>query len=990
MAEHPTHNTKYGTFGFSVRLSIADGQVVWAVWSSEDDGANQSCGYTFSGPAIDHAIQGEDHADGGELIATNAVYDALLAVRPASIIGEALIGAAEGYMRIDQVTDALPALCPSSSEEATPLANARKFYPTSLLTMATQGEFRSVYTLFINVQTLPDPGTENDFLPLLFQLLKQYGGYLCRIGRIGASDPGGTFLLFWGAPTSHENDLNRALSFLLALHAQVDVPLRAGITHAVVYAGFVGSTLREEYTCYGSSVNQAARQMTMAEWGQMLLDAETARRAQEDFEVTLVGNFLLKGFADEQPLFTLLGHQERSKNIAPAAGLVGREPELAQLQAAVEPIFEGRFAGLTLISGEAGIGKSRLVHEFGQRIRERIKRIDTDSLQESAPTSAQSAPQHPLSVFLCQTDEILRESLNPFRYFLRRYFEQSPGAEEAINKASFAAKLDTLVATTSDGSICDELARTRSFLGALVNLRWTDSLYEQLEPQLRFENTVAALKTLILAESLRQPLLLMIEDLQWLDEDSRSMLAQLTRSVADFPFAILATTRPTDEKSALPTDLIAHEINLSSLSSTDLASLAQGYLGAPASPELSTLLMERADGNPFYAEQILLYLLEQRVLVDTGAGWQLADVVARAATGPNNVLPTDLQMVLVARLDRLAHEVKQVVQTAAVLGREFSVLILSQILRDEVAVEEKVQSAVGSAVWHSLSELRYLFRHALLRDAAYDMQLRARLRGLHKAAAEAIEVLFQSDLAPYYADLAYHYHHADMAEKEHHFARLAGEQAAANFANRAAITYFERALALTPERAIDLRFDLLMACNSVYALIGEPVIQLENLVLLTDLSNLMAEPARQAEVSLAYAEYYIAIGDYTAAGEAAQRTIKLAELAGDLGLQSAGFQKGGAALWHQSKLRDSLVMAEEALRLSRAGGLRTLEAEALITAGIAYWYLGNYPMAQQKIEESLPIYAEIGDPFARQSAVSYLAVLAQISGNDRVALNYFQ
>src|SRR5690606_33757075 len=222
------------------------------------------------------------------------VYERLRATESFRVSAQPIQGAAEGYWRITASLGELPA--PRSvQDDGADLELASVFYPADLLTSTTPGEFRPVFSVFCNVKTLPGSSAIGDFMPIFFRLLHQYGGYLCRVGRIGAGRPGGTFLLFWGAATSRENDMDPALGFLLDLRAQCGVPLRAGVTYGVAYAGFVGASLREEYTCYGLSVNLAARQMAAAAWGDIWLDAETAWRAAARFEIALVGRREFKG-----------------------------------------------------------------------------------------------------------------------------------------------------------------------------------------------------------------------------------------------------------------------------------------------------------------------------------------------------------------------------------------------------------------------------------------------------------------------------------------------------------------------------------------------------------------------------------------------------------------------------------------------------------------------------------------------------------------------
>lgn len=964
MADHPTHITRYGTFNFSVRLCIADRQVSWAIWSGKDDATVQSSGYTFAGPAIDEAIQGEDHAAGGELVLTHGVVAALHSLQPDVVISGTETKTDNRYILVEQITGALPA--PQGIPEARIAvpANASRFYPPALLNMQTQGEFRPVYTVFLNVQSLPEPGAEDDFLPRFFQLLDQYGGYLCRIGRIGANDPGGTFLLFWGAPTSHETDLHRVLTFLLELRAQIDVALRAGVTYATVYAGFVGSPLREEYTCHGNSVNQAARQMGMAEWGQILLDAETAHRADDNFKIVPAGHYALKGLVNEQVLFALNERAGQRVEITHDTTFIGRSYELAQLAESLQPILHGRFGGFTLLCGEAGIGKSRLLNE----VLNRLTQADT--------------PQPP-QTFFCQTDEILRESLNPFRYWLRHYFDQSTTANETNNKANFTAQLDRLIRATSATTLANELVRTRSFLGALVNLRWPASLYEQLEPQLRFENTLAALKTLILAESLRQPVLLVLEDAQWLDEDSHFFCVQLTRNIAEFPLAILATTRLSDDLNVFPPSLVTHEIQLQPLSATEITTLAQAQLGAPVAPAVNALLLERAEGNPFFAEQLLLYLREQALLVVDELGWQLSD----ARTVSKHGLPADLQTVLVARLDRLTQDVKEVVQYAAVLGREFSIQILSKMLRGDDALGNKVQSAQDAAIWNALTELRYLFRHALLRDAAYTMQLRSHLRELHTLAASAIETLHGAELSSFYSDLAYHYRAAEAAEQECIYVELAGAQAAEQFANEEALSYFQRALDLIPMTEYERRYQIHLARVDIYQVTGQIALQRTEIEALQKLAEVLADDAKRAEVAMCWAAYAELRANYAKTITAVQQAITLAPT--EQQLQARAYAQWGVALANQGHYAAAQTELTHALTIARTGQLQWEEANCLYQLGMIWHYQGNYPAAHDDLAAALMIFRQLNDLIETGRVLDALGTVAN-KLNDYAEKRYFE
>ncbi len=418
LAAQPTQSTRFGDFGFAVKVTVGNGAVTWRIWQGEQGNAPlaQQAGAFFGGAAVEAAMAADPHAKAGEVVLTAAVAAQL----PPNV---ATLAAVDDHFRLlawplavlqEQPAAPLPPAVADTPHDPTTVEFASHFFPADLLTRQTQGEFRQVVTCFVNLQRLPGAEAANTFAADLFRLLTEYGGYLCRIGQSGDKDRGGgTLLLFWGAPTSYEHDVSRALHFLLALQRAAPAPLRAGVTTNLAYAGFVGSPRAEEYTCYSAHVNLAARQMVMAGWGEIWLDAETTRLAGAEFEIASHGDFRFKGFAETRAVHRLLRPRDLGPENFYQGALVGRQAELAQLQAGLAPLFEGNFAGLITVSGEAGLGKSRLVHELQNWTR-------------------LSAPDW--QWFLCQTDEVLRQPLNPFRYWLRSYFNQSTNAGEAPTK----------------------------------------------------------------------------------------------------------------------------------------------------------------------------------------------------------------------------------------------------------------------------------------------------------------------------------------------------------------------------------------------------------------------------------------------------------------------------------------------------------------------------------------------------------------------------
>ena len=305
------------------------------------------------------------------------------------------------------------------------------------------------------------------------------------------------------------------------LQAGASIPVSAGVTYRIAHAGAIGGALAEEYTCYGRGVNLAARLMTASSPGEILVDEEIARRAEQRFDLDFIGERSFKGFAARQRVYQLVDRKEGHDDLF-RWPLVGRTGELRQLEAFVQPLGRGDCAGAALILGEAGIGKSHLVH----------------ALRHLPAVEALGA-----AWALCQTNQTLRAGFGPFRQWLMDYFGQSPTQIEARNKLAFNRRIEHPGGRGRDAALGRELDRTRSFIGALLGLHWPDSLYEEVDPEGRFENTVEGLITLVLVESLRQPVILHLEDAQWLDADSLALLERLWRRIDGRPVAMLLTAR---------------------------------------------------------------------------------------------------------------------------------------------------------------------------------------------------------------------------------------------------------------------------------------------------------------------------------------------------------------------------------------------------------------------------------------------------------------
>jgi class 3 adenylate cyclase/tetratricopeptide (TPR) repeat protein len=985
--ENHTRQTVYGEFSIFAKIGLGYGPVSWGILRSR--GGNQAA-YYFRGSAVDEAAEAEHHASAGEILLTGNIYDLLredVESRP-----RASLQCFTGF----SIETPPPARVVFPSVD---LSVARLFMPEDVIAHDVRGEFRQVVNLFMRFPDLSSEALQK-LMSTVFELRNRYGGL---VSRLDFGDKGCNMLMLWGAPVSYENDIGRALNFLLDLRSALDFPIAAGVTYYISHAGYLGSSLYEDYTCYGWGVNLASRFMMSAQPGQIWVDDRIARRVSRRFEIDFVSTQLFKGFSSPQKVYMLRGY---TQTLEPAyqGELVGRAAELAQLASFTAPLWDDRFAGLLLLSGEAGIGKGRLVHEFRSSMRQKGKRV---------------------LWAVCQSNQILRQSFNPLRSWLFRYYGISSTQPVEEQKQSFDAKLDDLLASISDPEIAQELQRTRSILGALLNLHWENSLHEQLDPEGRYNNTFLALIALFKAESLRQPVILVYEDIQFTDKDSKDLLPRLKRAILaageSYPIAIIATTRP---GLGLPKELIDVRMDLGAISEDAMAHLAEISLGGAPAPGLVRLLVERSEGNPYFAEQILRYLQEESLIETSQVGWRLVREIEES------FLPGDIRSLLVARLDQLARGVRESIQTASVLGREFEVPILERMWREDEPLHPHIAEAEQAAVWNPSDDLHYIFSHGLLRDAAYEMQMQARRRELHALALEALEHLY-GDIPSRYAELAHHAKYAEHGSKAQEYYMLAGKVAAQAYHNQQAIDHYRRALAFTPLNDVHTQFEILNQRVELYNRLGDRPSQWKDLQTLESLAHQLNDPRLIGKVDMLVAHYYISVGDYPGVLQRAQHVVEMSRIVPDAEtlldtyhvwplalLRQGEFEEAmrvaregrGLAQWHADPVREGYVLNtmgliaieqkdptiaheyfEQALAIARAQGDRRLESGTLGNLGNSAGYIRkDYESAREYYEADYAISHERGDRSAEAAGLCNLGWAAGMQGDFEPARSYYE
>ncbi len=824
--------TKAGDFALAVKVGASFGRVEWGIVGQSIAGGlnprqliGDGAAFYFRGAAIDGCAHAEHHAEKGQII-----FDDTLGVQSDSfgaLSAKAKLTlctpVADGFYHLLSIPKtARNDISPRNVISKSRLRSAivRRFLPDAVADFKGHGEFRNVVSIFISFEGVANHDELNRFASILIQNQSRFGGYL---KEFDFGDKGGVAIVFFGAPVAFEKNMERALDFISAVRRDFpnlkdleNLKWRAGITYGLTFAGIIGGRQRCQYSPMGATVNLAVRLMMKAAWGDIYVTERVRHDAGHAYEINYIDAIKYKGIADPVATYTLLAAKAQVASLYHGQ-FVGREAEVEQLLAWAQPIFGedpksfqkplgSKFAGIVYIYGAPGGGKSRLVHEATEQLR------------------------HRCAILRLHTDSILQKSFNPIIYFLKDYFDQEPQLSPAENKARFEKKYGQLITSLNPIDIASaerlELQRTRSTIGALLEHQWDNSLYARLDPKDRYENTISALKTLFQALSRLQPIIILLEDLQWLDPDTPKLFTRLTRAINSlfeggqeddnaspapdksllqrgkrfgYPILILVTSRYRDDgsKPALPMDkdVTCHTIELGGLPDDSLATVMADQLHAEIAPETVRFIADKSGHNPFFAGQYAHYLKEQGLLLLDNGVYHLPPTLAEIG------LPATLTDLLMARLDRLQPRLKELIKTAAVIGREFeSVFLMTVIHQLDPAFPmaqfyPDLEMAAQDQIWSAVQEIRYAFTHVLLRDAAYGMQLKARLRQLHGLIAETIEQLNPDDPA-YYADIALHYEKAERLEPAKAFYDKAGQAAQDKYALLLADQYVTAALKL--------------------------------------------------------------------------------------------------------------------------------------------------------------------------------------------------
>ena len=678
------------------------------------------------------------------------------------------------------ISDGLPPVDYTRPDSYTPKHLADKILNNR---SAIEGERKIVTVLFADVANYTamaeklDPEIVHQIMDGAFKIIMDEIHGLG--GTINQFTGDGVMALF-GAPAALEDHAQRACKAALAIQSNLvgyseaidrQFQMRIGLNSGYVVVGSIGDDLRMDYTAVGDTTNLAARIQQAAGPGEVWISEDTHHIVHGYFDESSLGQITLKGKSEPQVVYRIVGERAGIRTRFQAGlqrgvtELVGRKPEMAALGAAFEKAAKGE-AQLVDISGEAGVGKSRLVHEFSQTLDEGV-------------------------FFLTGACVDYGHNINflPLIDIVRAAFTITRDASEAEAKQ--------MISSTAT----DDLAEMVPFYQNLLSLKVDDPNFDMIQPEGRKFGTFEAVKKLLFAFSRKMSLVIFVEDVHWIDEISREFFTYFTRHFHGHPVLVVANYRP--EFISPWTGVKNYQkIILETLSSGSSARIVRNMLGGKhLDPALEEKIVAKTGGNPFFVEEMI------RELQDRGDIFRDGDRYEVRGSIDELTIPSTVQGVLAARMDRLTEDLKETMQVASVIGRDFAFRILKRIMALERELGEHLAKLVGFEILYEKAlypELEYIFTHALTQEVAYESLLIQRRKLFHEKIAITIENLYEQKLEEYYEVLSYHYEKSGNSDKTLHYSVLAGEKSILNGANQLAYEFFHKALTITQEESLEV------------------------------------------------------------------------------------------------------------------------------------------------------------------------------------------
>ena len=815
-------------------------------------------------------------------------------------------------------------------------------------------------------------------LQIMMDAVHRYDGYVAQ--ALGD----GIFALF-GAPIAHEDHPQRALYAALRMQEEmrgysdqvrlkhgIPLQMRVGInTGEVVVRSIRKDDLHTDYVPVGHSTNLAARMEQMANPGSIVISEYTRKLTEGYFDLKELGAAEIKGVEEPLNVYEVLGAGPLRTRLQVSArrGLsrfVGRHAEMDQLQGALERAKAGH-GQIVGVIGEPGLGKSRLFHEFKLTSRSGCLVLEAFAVSHGKG-----------SLYL------------PLIELLKNYFQIQPADDERTRRQKIIGQVLELDRT---------LEATLPYLFALLGIEEGPSSLQQMDAQIRRTRTFDAVKQLFLRESLKQPVLLIFEDLHWIDTETQGFLDSLTESVASAQVFFLVNYRP-EYRHEWGGKTYYTQLHLAPLGTEEAEELLTFLLGSDASlTQLKPLILDKTEGTPFFMEEVVQTLAEDGGLSGERGHYRLETVPTELHISPT------VQGVLAARIDRLTAAEKELLQQLSVIGRQFPVSLVHAVVSQ---TEDELQQILASLQAKeflyeqpAFPESEYLFKHALTQDVVYGTLLQEQRKTLHEQTGQAVEALYADSLDEHYGELARHYQLSTNTQKAVEYLDLAGHHAVRRSANDEAIGRFTTAIKLlqtlpeTPERGhnelvlqVALGVPLTATKSWAAAEVGQVWIRAR------ELCEQGGDTPETFPTVFGLWAFYLVRAEFKQAHELGEQLLRLAQNAQDSALLLVAHYAMGMTLFHGGEPAPACTHLEQGSALYDAQQHHYLAfSYGSFDPGVAclsnttsvLWPLGYPAKGLKSSQEAVTLAQDLSHPFSLAYALNSAALVHQLRREGHAA-----
>lgn len=870
-----------------------------------------------------------------------------------------------------------------------PQSYTPKFMAEKILTTRSslEGERKLVTVFFSDVAGFTalseqlDPESVHQIMDGCFKILMEE--IHTYEGTINQFTGDGVMALF-GAPLSHEDHAQRACLAAVAVQQSLrryaekvksefnlEFKMRIGINSGPVVVGAIGDDLRMDYTAVGDTTNLAARMESKARPGGILLSENTYRLVRQYFTCKPLGTVPIKGKKEPQAIYEITGISRVKSRLdaSESKGLttfIGRKDEMDSLLSRYRQVAGGK-GQMVGIVGEPGVGKSRFVFEMRRRIDDRHQWLESRCVQYGS-----NIPFYPI------------------REIARAYFNISDGAPEEEISEQLESGVDHL-----DKGLVPFLPAIRE----LFSLPVEDVGWERLDPKEKRMKMFEAIRNVLVRLGQDRPLVLVLDDLQWIDKTSEEFISYFVEWIANKHILVLMVYRH-EFNHTWGSKSFYSQIGIYQLSEGESRQLL-GHILADGEivPEVENLILGRTSGNPLFIEELTQTLLENNTIVKPGNQYQAGERLSQAQ------VPDTIQGIVAGRMDRLEDGIKRTMQMAAVIGRLFAFDILQAItgatdkLKSDLLILQGLEFIYEKNLF---PELEYVFKNAVTREVAYNSLLHNRREQIHADIGAAFERRFNARLEEYYEVIAYHYQQSHNHERAFAYLKLSGEKAMRNNSAFEAYAFYKASLDSLRQLPDSVektkrRVDIIHAMMSPIIVSGFPADSLgvlesgidaareldDRKSLIRFYSNAGTYHSAKGErdqgmayIQKAYAEAQ-AIGDLTA----------MAQTTPDLCLMKMSEGHFDDVIEITSRLID--VIRKAGRDLDNFGGPAVVLPTFLCITGFSLAHLGKFEEAQYKFQEGLEVASRTDNTFTKVICNSYRARSLNLQGRWQAAKDHY-